>query len=230
MKKLLLLMMTSFLIAGNVLAETIVIPSVVHSPGANGSFWKTAMGIYNASNSVQTISAKSISSTGSTPTGELQPGQYIGVEDLGVMFDEGEGTFLVALTRSDPNVLFTARTYSVTEGQEGQFSTLLPPVTPIIDPIKIVFSRIEGARKALFLYGNLKTSCITTEVNAIYFYYGTPGSLVRLPLPNETLTCTIENLGSVGYPSGGEPTDYFYYGWASEADDISNCPTIIVAE
>lgn len=231
MKKvfLLVVMCLSFL-STTVLAETIVIPSVAKAPGLNGSFWKTAIGIYNASSSMQTVSIKSMAAPGSIPTGDLLPGQFVGVDDLGAMFNIGDGTFLVAFTRSSPDVLFTARTYSMTEGQEGQFSTLLPPVKPITNPINLVFSRVSGARKALFLYGNLKATCVTTESNTLYFYYGTPESLVRMTLPENTVACSVENSGTIGYPSGGDPSDYSYYGWASEADNTSNCPTIIVAE
>lgn len=230
MKKAVFITLISLLLTMSSLAETLVLPSVVHAPGANGSFWKTAIGIYNASDSVQTVTVKSISSAGEVPGGELQPGQFVSVDDLGALFNAGEGTFLAALTRSSSDILFTARTYSVTEGQPGQFSTLLPPIKPVLDHIKIAFSRLTGARKALFLYGNLRAYCTTSVPNILYAYYGTPGSLVRLSLPENTTACVIENIGLDGYPSGGEPSDYYYYAWASEGDNVSNCPTIIVAE
>jgi hypothetical protein len=210
--------------------ETVVIPSVALSPGANGSFWKTAIGIYNASDSVRTVSARNILGAGEIPSAELQPGQFVGTDNLGAMFNAGEGTFLVQLTRSGPGVIFTARTYSVTESQPGQFGTLLIPVRPISEPISLVFTRAEGARKALFLYGNLKASCVTTLPDTVFVYFGTLGSLNRISIPEDALACKIESLGSAGYPSGGEASDYYYYAWASEGDNVSNCPTLITAE
>ena len=228
MKKFSVLVCLSLLLSVVASAETVVIPSVVHSPGANGAFWKTAIGIYNSSETVQTISARNIVSAGEIPAAELQPKQFVGTDDLGALFNSGDGTFLVEMTTSSPSVLFTARTYSMTEGQLGQFSTLLLPVSPITNPLNLVFTRTEGARKALFLYGDLTASCLT-GTDTIYVYYGTIGTLTRMALPDSTYVCQVTNLFS-GFPSGGSPSDFYAYAWASEADNISNCPTLIIGE
>lgn len=229
MKKIFFALVFFMFIARPSAAETIVIPAVVHASGANGVFWKTAIGIYNASNEIQNISARNILGEGEIPSAQLQPGQFINTDDLGILFNAGEGIFLVELNRTDPNVLFTVRTYNVTGGQLGQSSTLLFPVYPVTQHINLVFSRVGGAKKVLFLYGDSHAECMTASNAEVHTYSGTAGILEQKELPNDVLGCTV-TVDQFGFPSGGDPDDYYAYAWASEIDDISNCPTLITAE
>lgn len=210
-------------------SQELVIPSVTYSPGFNGSFWKTAVALYNPTSVPQDVSVQTITLEGNIPSTTLAPGQYISVDNLGEMFGLGYGTFLVKFHSTSPDVILTARTYSTTEGVEGQFSTLLPSLEPIETTKFIVFTRGTGARKALFLYGNLSASCYTMNDYIPFEYISTFKGLTRLNIAEETIFCKVVDT-TPGFPSGAEPSMYYTYAWGTEADKITNCPTLIPAE
>ena len=221
-----LLLCTVFAVSAN---AQIVLPSVTYAPGFNGSFWKTAVAVYNPTSSPQTVSAQSITLEGNAPSAVLAPGQYFAVDNLAEMFGLGYGTFLVTVTSTSPEVVLTARTYSTTEGVDGQFSTSIPVLEPIVDTEFIVFTQGKTARKALFLYGNLHASCYTMYDYIPSEYDGTPGTLTRFNIANETVFCKVVDTNP-GFPSGGDPSMFYFYAWGSEADNITNCPTLIPAD
>jgi hypothetical protein len=220
-------LIVSLLLCGTLLAETYVIPSVVYSPGANGSFWKTAIGVYNTTDVEQTIEIRDLLDRGDIISAVLPPLTFASTNDLGALFNAGEGTFIAVITTSDPGLSFTARTYSTTESNVvlGEFSTLLPPVEDISSKATITFTRVSGARKALFLVGSSLALCRTTASETLDQYTSTVGSFTRHDLPEDTVACTVTRMGS----PGGFTEMTFVYAWGSEADNVSNCPTLIPA-
>ena len=224
MKNLFKLVLITLLLYMPVYAETIVLPSVVYSPGANNSFWKTAIGVYNASDGYKQVEISTINGVGTKPIAILAPGQYGSTDNLAELFDVGYGTFIALINVSGPGVVLTARTYTTDLNTGAQYGTLLPSLTNIGDNVSLTFSKINGARKALFLYGPVYGDCILSNYSVTEPFYSFEEEFKRFDLPETTVECTVYRQK---FPSGYLP-DYTAYVWGSEADNISNCPTVVM--
>lgn len=208
-------------------ADDLIIPSVAYSPGFNNSFWKTSVSVYNDTDAEQTVSASILSGEGEFLQATLQPSQYLFVDNLGSLFNLGYGSFVVKITRSDSRVLINGKTYNSTENSTEELSTLLFPLNRATTRSKIIFTRLTGARKALFFYGKLNVSCSVDLQEDPVLYANDTDTFTRIDIPENTLVCSVTN-AFIGGPSGGDEETYHFV-WASEADNVNNDPTLLIS-
>lgn len=111
------------LLAAQATADVRIIPAAAHTPGANGTFWRTQLTLLNPGSTPVTIEARILG--GPSRTATVQPAATLRYED--VLTDLFEMTGIAAIVlRSD--ALFEAASRTYTTGPCGTFGQSAPSV------------------------------------------------------------------------------------------------------
>jgi hypothetical protein len=222
---------------------TLVIPAVIHGPGARQTSWRSDLEILNPGGNPTSVALRLIGAADPPVMVELAAGESQTVEDVVATMFDTHGVFAVEIMPRTGSVMALSRTATV--GPAGSFGQMIPAMpsgdalrwgdTGVVTQLASGADPMRGARSNIGLV-NLAPVPIEVMV-AVTDRVGDPLVTLDVVVPASSLRMVNDVFGHLDRDIRGAVArvhtttpDGVYFAWASVIDGRSGDPVFLAAE